>query len=297
MNVVSCSRNTIKNGSCEIEGVVEFQKDTIMCDSVKNNIRLFFSYERWPTYSRVDDVQNGGQTTVCDDFNKLDDQEGKKEKNDIEYNKQNAESKKKSKKRKKHEHDEISEDEAINELNVQDGNDRSDLIKGTRITYSIELSYDYGPKKQLLIVEVMAPGDTPSINPAIPMDDESLVKKEMLLDSIEDEINSSNKGSENGGQKLMDSNCDLNDQIESLPESCPPNTDRYAAYIDPEQLVNFLSWTRFKMEETDIVFFLLTFPFYENEWDIVGFVINSVFGNDEDEWSDMIDNEEDPKMN
>ena len=38
-------------------------------------------------------------------------------------------------------------------------------------------------------------------------------------------------------------------------------------------------------------FFLLTFPFYEHEWDLVGFVVDAVLGGEEDE--EMEEDDED----
>jgi hypothetical protein len=73
--------------------------------------------------------------------------------------------------------------------------------------------------------------------------------------------------------------------------------DCYVAYLDPDLLHDFVR-THFSdkhsikqnayISEATAFFILMTFPFYEHEWDIVGYVLDEVFGHEDDE-----DDEED----
>ena len=61
-------------------------------------------------------------------------------------------------------------------------------------------------------------------------------------------------------------------------------SDRFAAAMDPDLLHQFLDAIDFaEIDEATAFFLLMTFPFYEHEWDIVGFVLNSVFGSSDEE--------------
>jgi len=60
--------------------------------------------------------------------------------------------------------------------------------------------------------------------------------------------------------------------------------DQYHVYIDPEQMMQFLFWTGIRFdEELSALFFLLTFPYFEHEWDIVDYVEAVVHDDDDDD--------------
>lgn len=59
--------------------------------------------------------------------------------------------------------------------------------------------------------------------------------------------------------------------------------DLYSAFLDGDLLHDFLDFTGLEPMDEDKAFFLLmTFPFYEHEWDLVGYVLDEVFGMEEE---------------
>ena len=63
-----------------------------------------------------------------------------------------------------------------------------------------------------------------------------------------------------------------------------PTTDSFLAYLDPDLLQEFLETTGFQTDSEGTAFFLLmTFPFYEHEWDLVGYLLDEIFGFGDDE--------------
>jgi hypothetical protein len=52
-----------------------------------------------------------------------------------------------------------------------------------------------------------------------------------------------------------------------------------------------LTWSGFELDVQNTIFLLVTFPYYENEWDVFGFLLECVFGSD-DESMDTIADEE-----
>eukprot|EP00536_Pseudo-nitzschia_multiseries_P003072 jgi/Psemu1/301753/fgenesh1_kg.43_\ len=62
--------------------------------------------------------------------------------------------------------------------------------------------------------------------------------------------------------------------------------DSYVTYMDPDHLEAFLEITRIKSDQLHdgtAFFLLMTFPFYEQEWDLVGFLLEEIFGDGGDE--------------
>ena len=63
--------------------------------------------------------------------------------------------------------------------------------------------------------------------------------------------------------------------------------------MDPEVLETFLESTNLKsLNEATAFFLLMTLPFYEHEWDIVGYVLDTVFGGGEEGESEESDEDE-----
>ena len=144
--------------------------------------------------------------------------------------------------------------------------------KGSHIVYSIDVSKDYGQKERLLTVEVFALGQGPSVEPAEPLEE----------DEWEDD------------DDAMDASVDASASMEVTKAAEKPESDRYAAYMDPDTLDDLLTWTQLGMNEYTAFFFLMTFPFYEHEWDLVGFVLDTVFGEGiEEEKEDNSDDDND----
>ena len=164
----------------------------------------------------------------------------------------------------------IKESESV----IDDSNEEHDRNMnkpkyGTNITYSIDVSKDYMQKERLIDINVEATGTSPSIQPAEPFDDEPMVEE---FDDKGNPIIINDKSEEN--------NTDDIDAISSSDDNAP---DQFAAYCDPDVLEKFLKWSGLKLDAQNVIFLLMTFPYYEHEWDIFGFLLDCVFGGDEDQ--------------
>jgi hypothetical protein len=151
--------------------------------------------------------------------------------------------------------------------------------KRSQIMYTINVAKDYGPSERLLTIEVWAVGEGPSREPAEQLDEEE------WKDDDDDAMDAST-------EEVSAEGASTNDVATTKKE-----LDRYAAYMDPETLTDLLTWTQLQMDEYTIVFFLMTFPFYEHEWDLVGFVLDAVFGetddDDDESGSDLVSIQQD----
>ncbi len=143
----------------------------------------------------------------------------------------------------------------------------------TRISYDIYFSKDHGEKKKLLGVEVFAENDFPSIEKAEPMESD-FIDEGLDEDEMEGEIE---------GDKVEDMSVTSSSKHGS-------NGDRYCAYADPEDIEDFLTTSGLDLNAENALFFLMTFPYYEHEWDIFGFLLDCVFG--DDAYEDIIDEDE-----
>jgi len=198
----------------------------------------------------------------------------------------------------------------------------------TQVTYSIDISRDYGKKERLLTIEIMACGDTPSILKAVPMDichgDDS-VMEEIDSDESRPIINRDSSKADNvdhnrhttKGAEGINSMCsdDVSCRAELMlslnptkkhksdhSDDCTKNKtdisdnednaqhgrDQFMAYIDPDVLMDFMSWIELmgegeevKCYDANIALLLMTFPFYEQEWDLVAFLMDCIYENDD----------------
>lgn len=134
------------------------------------------------------------------------------------------------------------------------------------VWYSIELSKDYGPREKLLWVRVMAPHSAPSSLPAQNID--------------------GNDEWEDMDEDIEGNAVDQEKYKISPTEKCEEG-DKYLAGMDPDVLGRFLHWAQLgQMDEATAFFLLMSFPFYEAEWDLVGYVLDSVFGFGDEEMSE-----------
>mmetsp|Transcript_5207 Transcript_5207/g.6714 ORF Transcript_5207/g.6714 Transcript_5207/m.6714 type:complete len:311 (+) Transcript_5207:84-1016(+) len=145
----------------------------------------------------------------------------------------------------------------------------------TNITYNIDVSKDHAIKERLLTIQVNALGNAPSVEPAVPMVEE-------MVQEFDEHGN------------LIDTN----DKNKSFPKSdseeeSNENADKYAAYVDPEILEKFLKWAALDLDAQNSLFLLMTFPFYEHEWDLFGFLLDCVFGYDDESMETCDEEEED----
>ena len=245
---------------------------------------------------------------------------------------------------------------------------RLDIRDGCHVWYSIETSRDYGPKENLLVVQVWAQSSSPSGKRAICMnqhydddeeeggwedmdeDDEQAEEKAAIADvdkneqtnngaeiipadddySMEETSSSSSRkvakkkqkvngshtddkkpeseskttNGSGGGNGVVDEagsnegfevgDEDGNDVDDDDDDNNGSSRDSYTAYLDPDILHEFLDWNEFTMHDGTAFFLLMTFPYYEHEWDLVGFVLDEVFGgsDDDDDHCDNDDNKE-----
>jgi len=85
------------------------------------------------------------------------------------------------------------------------------------------------------------------------------------------------------------------------PSGLPTTHDSYIAYLDPDLLHEFVAMNfgaigkeNSSIDEAAVFFILMTFPFYEHEWDIVGMVLDEVFGHEhDDDDGDDVDGDKD----
>jgi len=197
---------------------------------------------------------------------------------------------------------------------------------GCQVSYTIELSYNHGQRQRLLEVMVWAASDVPSHEPAVCIQNEMDNEEEEEEDEWEDlddnegeqeeaetdvaptkdtigttattSISSSSSSPDvvpaNKKQKT-----DLQQDDGTTSNENNPNgdmvakdssfRDEYVAFLDPDVLQSFLESAGLlseKLDDATAFFLLMTFPFFEHEWDIVGFVLDQFFGEGDDESDD-----------
>lgn len=165
--------------------------------------------------------------------------------------------------------------------------DDSEFVPGgTHIQFSVEVSKDYGERQRLLIIECWAVGQQPSQTPAVPMNgwedmDEEAEADEDAMEAtmIKDESSDGN----GAAPKAMEAT------VEATGGDKSDAPDQFAAYLDPDVFEQFQKWTGLEtMDEGPIFFLLMTFPFYEPEWDLVDFVLETVFAQEDDDEGDEV---------
>lgn len=176
----------------------------------------------------------------------------------------------------------------------------------TSVWYSIDVARDDGPREKILWVKVFAAGSVPSGLPARNLDedndedgwedidednDEKGEKQDDNEKSNDDYDNDDNESTHQAESRLKKARISLpedkvmeeaNGESEDLSDG--PLADRFTAGIDPDALSQFLQWM--KLENTDEAtwfFLLMTFPFYEMEFDLTGFILDAVFGSEDDQ--------------
>lgn len=128
-------------------------------------------------------------------------------------------------------------------------------------TYSIHLSDNIASQRQqLLWVQVWATsGGKPAAGKAVNIADE-----DDLWSDVDDQ--------------------DMAKEADVQGENPRTGPDHFAAGIDPDLLRQFLDAIGLSsIDDLSAAFLLLSFPFYEMEWDLVGYLLDAVFGPDDDE--------------
>jgi len=159
--------------------------------------------------------------------------------------------------------------------------DDKESEQSTVLSYSIYVSHDYGPNEKLVDIKVFALGGRPSENEAVPID--------ILNESVDEEHE--NHGLLSKSDNLL-SKAELDcvkvstlshNRVDKSESPSLAETDQYIAWVDPDLVTNFLRWTSFEINEVSMLYFLMTFPFYEEQWDLVGYLFDCVFGDMDDD--------------
>ena len=205
--------------------------------------------------------------------------------------------------------------------------DSDTASSSSTVWYSIDLVKDYGPAERLLWVQVWGDGPAPAPGRAQNMeaedddDDEdwsdmehdsengdmgnltkpvsTLLRQEETeaekkMTTMDTALSSSDEAERVDGESQRNCPCTVASAMSNTDETQPvqPPCDRFVAGMDPDLLERFLAWTGLGpgMDDLTAFFILMTFPYYEHEWDMVGLVLDAVFGMDGD---GAIDEEED----
>lgn len=150
-----------------------------------------------------------------------------------------------------------------------------------QVSYCIELAYGHGQRQRLLEVTIWAASNVPSTLPAVCIQDEvddgwEDIDDDEEVNAVESqELGQATKRQPTRGDDLAENS----DEAEVDEE----DRDQYVAFLDPDVLQSFCESAGFQSIDDGTAFFLLmTFPFFEHEWDIVGFVLEQMFGGESD---------------
>jgi hypothetical protein len=186
-----------------------------------------------------------------------------------------------------------------------------------------------GPRQRLLWVNVVAPLGTPSPHGAQMYDDDG--DDSALWSDVESDDEKGNTRGATGKftspdkkrRKRCTPDCGCDEEDKFLPKASNPNDetaekdlnaeedkidddengplvnakDVFAGGVDPDVLQELLAELQvgdpvLTDDDSAAIFLLMTFPFYEHEWDMVGYVLDSAFGPDGDDDSDDHDEED-----
>ena len=191
-----------------------------------------------------------------------------------------------------------------------------------QVTYTIDLAYNNGERQRLLEVQVWAPSSFPSADPAICIQNESDGDDDQEEDGWEDidendnvkdpkstngyhtrndvTNKKSNKNAEAAcspdalqakkKQKTRLNNMDESKNLDEVNKGKGQDIDRrdqYVSFLDPDVMQSFVESAGLLPIHDGTAFFLLTtFPFFDHEWDIVGFVLDQFFGDGDSDHDD-----------
>lgn len=169
------------------------------------------------------------------------------------------------------------------------------------VWYSIDLSDGMGPLQRLLWVQVWADGHRRAEHLTAVNLEEDEDGSEDGWEDIDEDDNEVDVIQEQKRQRMDDKmeqrevmkQPNESKVLETPGSSTAERADRYVAGIDPEVLQTFVDWiglgSNSGASEVTVFFLLMTFPFFEHEWDIIGYLLESVFGagsDDDDEGKD-----------
>lgn len=299
MSVISCERTTTLEGYSSIRAVVELKNDGMM-RGVNDNVRLHFTFVREPQRNETDTTINNGDSKRDDEHHDADVEESSSYSEDVGKRKRTnnpcSETNKRTCTQKQDETD-------VDTMSNDSDNNNESFTPKTIVTYKIDMSVDYGQMETLLGVDIYALGEHPSIEEAVPMMHEEDEEEEndeedvdqMSADDEGDDSNADCDGAEEEREAANSRTKGSNDfeEIEMTDTDDSQSAqgdagkgDRFGVFVDPQCIVGFLDRVNMNMNEQSVIYFLLTFPFYEHEWDISGFVLSSMFDDDGGDMND-----------
>lgn len=179
---------------------------------------------------------------------------------------------------------------------------------GFHIRYSIEMSVNHQQRENLIVVEVWAASNWPSIQKAVCInemlqgensedggwedideDDDDQDQKGTITqdETIRQHQSEDSPHANSKRQRLNESNNQETNENVVPTEETGDEPDSYLAHLDPDVLHEFLELAGIhsnnEMHEGTAFFLLMTFPFYEHEWDLVGYLLEEIFGDGEEE--------------
>jgi hypothetical protein len=172
---------------------------------------------------------------------------------------------------------------------------------GCHVWYSIQLSRNSGQPENLLVVQVWAPENVPCTTETAVCIHEALEGGDDDQDGWEDidEDGEARKGGPGDKAKVTPPRSapkkrkTTTSPIEETSSGSPDVVDKeqkcdtFMVFLDPEVLENFLEWSGLlPMNEGTAFFLLMTFPYCEHEWDLVGYALDQVFGDGEEDESE-----------
>ncbi len=281
----------------------------MMMNGVKNNVRLHFKFVREPQHHADDDDDDDDVFLAHSNHN--DDRRDSSSDKDVNNDTTHDEQIGRKRKRK------MSDFEATNNGKgpIKDVDERSNRGGGrnncldsmdttskdkkytpkTIITYKIDYSVDFGKIERLVGVDIYASDEHPSLEAATPLLNDEIVEEEGDCDytsGVAEEVEKiDNKSNDAGFDKVDMSDDDDDDDESNDNNNSTPSTennnlgngDRFGVYINPENVVAFLDRMNLNLNDRSVFYFLLTFPFYEHEWDIPGFILDALFDDDDNE--------------
>jgi hypothetical protein len=304
----------------------------MLMQGVKNNVRLHFKFVREPQHQTEDESNPTCADDSADDHDEvlLADSDGYDRRDSSSDNDERQHDEPTRKKRKRTTNDKktaindkesMEEDVNVDSKNVSSRSNCHDPIKTSRstkftpktiVTYKIDYSVDFGKMERLLGVDIYALDEHPSLEQAIPLQDEDAVEQldketKDTKNSVEgkEQRNDASTHSKDPGEDGIfedvelsdDDNSDNKDDSQSNGNNSSGGGDRFGVYINPENVVAFLDRTNLNLNDRSVFYFLLTFPFYEHEWDIPGFVLDALFDDDDDDDDEDDDDDDEEEWN
>jgi hypothetical protein len=168
---------------------------------------------------------------------------------------------------------------------IHDGHASHD---GTYIVYTIDISKDFGRKLRLMTIECWARGQVPSVQLAKLIDgwedmEEDEIDMETTRDIDESEDTNSHKSEQADISQEVDMHESKDDSVSLDNTDDDDDADRFTANMDPDVLETLKSSSGLEVEDEFMLFLLMTFPYWEQEWDLVGFALDAIFGDDDDD--------------